>query len=154
MRQYVIAFVAIFALGLYVSAVLFAWNIAQCIQTTGCTKYTEASYHAGWLFVLNTIGTLISASVVGVLAITPKGKSPTELVGGQPGSLEDKTLKVVLLIYVLGWLVAGVIATLIGVLRWPNVLKPLTDLGYSWLGVAVAALTAWFGVEPPPAPRD
>ena len=52
-----------------------------------------------------------------------------------------------LYVYLAVWTLAGLAAFVVG-LRHPDVLQPLTDLGQSWLGLAVAAGYAYFQISP------
>jgi hypothetical protein len=45
------------------------------------------------------------------------------------------------------WVALGVSAYVVGAMWYPDALKPLTDLGQSWLGLAVAAGYAYFGIN-------
>jgi hypothetical protein len=149
MKQYVFTFVSIFLLGVYIYSVYFAVKVAWCVDTSGCTEYTVASFHANFVTAMNAIGGLISALVVGVLALTPPNTAPSaSSLGVTTDPKNDKYLKLTTSLYILGWLVTGVVAFLIGVLKRPDALKPLTDLGWTWFGFAVAAAYAYFGIKP------
>jgi len=52
-------------------------------------------------------------------------------------------------LYVLVWLFSGLAAFPIGYLEYHCVVKTLTDLGSSWLGLVVAAAYAWLGIKTP-----
>ena len=45
------------------------------------------------------------------------------------------------------WLIAGLVAFIKGMYS-PNVLPPFTSVGQAWLGLAVAAAYAYFGLNP------
>ena len=50
-------------------------------------------------------------------------------------------------IYLLVWVLVGLAAYLVGTMWYPGKLKHLTDLGQAWLGLAVAAAYAYFGIS-------
>jgi hypothetical protein len=51
------------------------------------------------------------------------------------------------------WLAIGLLAFVVGVMQYPKILEPLTNLGYSWLGLSVSAVYAYLGIRPkPPEP--
>ena len=51
-------------------------------------------------------------------------------------------------IYLVVWLVVGVVAVVVGVIVFPKVNQTLYDLGMTWVGLAVAAVYAYFGIKP------
>ncbi len=98
---------------------------------------------------LSLIGGLVSALVIAELAITEPGKAPVARVLDSDASVSAaRFVKIVTGIYLLVWVVAGLTAFVVGYLQHPGVLQPLTDLGQSWLGLAVAAGYAYFGIQP------
>jgi len=52
------------------------------------------------------------------------------------------------MIYLVVWVIAGVAAYVVGTMWYPGKLQPLTDLGQSWFGLAVAAAYSYFGISP------
>lgn len=52
------------------------------------------------------------------------------------------------IVYVLVWLIAGLVAFMKGMYH-PQALPALTNVGQAWLGLAVAAAYAYFGLERP-----
>lgn len=52
------------------------------------------------------------------------------------------------MLYLLIWVITGLAAFVVGSMQHDRVLQPLTDLGQSWLGLAVAAGYAYFGIKP------
>src|SRR5258708_29076038 len=82
MKQTVIAFLSISLNLVYFVALMFAIRVDLCVGTSGCTQYTTASFNTGYVFILSTVGGLISALVVGVLAATDTGEGPTAATFG------------------------------------------------------------------------
>jgi hypothetical protein len=46
------------------------------------------------------------------------------------------------------WVFNGLVALIIGVMLFPNANQTLSDAGTTWLGLAVAAGYAYFGIKP------
>lgn len=103
----------------------------------------------GLMYVVTTVGGLVSALVIAVLSVSRPGGVP-ELAGfsSTKKALQRLTNGVVSL-YLILWLVAGMSALLYGVMWYPGVLPTLSDIGTTWLGLAVSATYAYFGLNPP-----
>ena len=95
-----------------------------------------------------TVGGLVSALVIAELAITKPGESPAaRVLNTNPSQKAMTILKITTIAYLSVWTLFGLLAFIIGYLQHPGVLQPLTDLGQSWLGLAVAAAYAYLGVN-------
>ena len=118
-------------------------------------------FHAGITYVVTTIGGLVSALVIAHLAITPSGEDPavtftrgleeSEGFESMDSSNKQKTIsrsKTLVWIYLGGWLVLGLSALVVGVLIYPEISKTISDLGTTWLGLAVSAAFSYFGLTP------
>jgi hypothetical protein len=142
--------IAIVLLGLYGYAVFVACtSVVTCVATAGCTTVPAASFNDGMAQVMATIGALISAFVIAELALTKPGQSPgARVIVGTSSTPPNTAEKVVGLAYLVVWLALGVYAVVVGVMLHPKMLQPLTDLGQSWLGLAVMAAYTYFGIKP------
>lgn len=148
--------VAIILLGLYVYSVLSAVSsVGECAALgAACTIVPAASFTEGMALAMSSIGGIVSALVIAELAITQPGGLP----GGTTLTSVALTYpqifaKTITAIYLLVWLAIGVLAFVVGVMQYPKVLEALTNLGYSWLGLAVSAVYAYLGIRPkPPEP--
>lgn len=141
--------IAVILLGLYVYAVQFAFSVVNCLSTSGCTLLTTANFTDGFGTAMTTIGGLVSALVIAELAITKPGEAPmARALNAQPSAKASGTLKVVTGIYLLVWVAVGLFAYVVGAMWYPGKLQSLTDLGQSWLGLAVAGAYAYFGIKP------
>lgn len=141
-------FIAVILLSIYVHLIRLALLVVDCINTTGCSKYSVSYFNDGMAQALSFIGGLVSALVIAELAITKPGESPVARVLAQDASpLSVRVLKIVSTFYVLVWIVAGLWAFLVG-LYHPKDLPTLTNLGQAWLGLAVSAAYAYFGLKP------
>jgi hypothetical protein len=136
--------IACILLGLYVYLVWSAASVVGCSPEPGCkVAFTDSMASA-----MSSIGGLIAALVIAELAITKPGEAPAARIlasGASPAA--TKALGAVTAVYIVVWILCGLRALLIG---WhhPRDVEALTSLGESWLGVAVAAGYAYFGVNP------
>jgi hypothetical protein len=141
--------IALILLGLYVYAVLFAILIVNCLSTEGCSRFTSANFTTGFAATLSTVAGLVSALVIAVLAITKPGDTPgVKLLNVNATPKAKTTLTVVAGFYLFAWVCTGLAAYVVGAMWHPGILQPLTDLGQAWLGLAVAAAYAYFGLSP------
>lgn len=140
--------IAVILLAIYVHLIRVALLVVDCLNTTGCSNYTASYFNEGMAQALSIIGGLVSALVIAELAITKPGEAPVARALAQNASqLSVRALKIVSTFYVLVWIGAGLWAFLVG-LYHPKDLPPLTNLGQAWLGLAVAAAYAYFGLKP------
>src|SRR5262249_47960503 len=143
-------FIAIILLMLYEYSVYEALMVVMCLSTSGCTQYTADSFTPGFSHAMSLIGGLVSALVIAELAVTKPGEAPiARAIGGESaGPTLNWTVTIVTMVYLAGWVIAGLAAYVVGTMWYPGKLQPLTDLGQSWLGLAVAAAYSYFGISP------
>jgi len=151
-------FIAVILLILYEYSVYEGIRVVMCLDTSGCTQYTADSFTPGFSHAMSLIGGLVSALVIAELAATKPGEAPVaRAIGGSANVTLSWTLTIVTMIYLVVWVIAGLAAYVIGTMWYPGKLQPLTDLGQSWLGLAVAAAYSYFGISPaggnPPAAK-
>lgn len=140
--------IAVILLGIYVHLLRVAYRVVDCLNTSGCTKYPATYFTDGMAQALSVIGGLVSALVIAELAVTKPGEAPVARVLAEDASATSKSvLRIVTAVYVLVWVVAGLFAFLVG-LYHPKDLPALTNVGQAWLGLAVAASYAYFGLKP------
>ncbi len=147
MRQLFGGLIAVLLLGLYVYTVYEAIVVARCLGTSGCAEYTSDTFTLGYSHAMSLVGGLVSALVIAALAVS----KPGEAVGARAiGVLEShpKVSSTVTGLYLLVWVIAGAAAYVFGTMLYPGKLQSLTDLGQSWLGLAVAAAYSYFGISP------
>lgn len=101
---------------------------------------------------LETIGALVSAVVVSELSITKPTDAPgTRLAaaGAAAGysAGQQTTVKVLASLYILVWLISGLALVVLGWTRNSQV-APVIAAAKQWLGFAIAAAYAYFGVNP------
>lgn len=140
--------IAIVLLGMYVHLVYVGYRIVTCVAA-GCTERTAVQFNNVMEQALSVIGGLVAALVVAELAITEPGDAPAARVLATDASPTAKSLlKWVTATYVLVWLFTGLAAFIKGMYH-PDALPAFTSVGQSWLGLAVAAAYAYFGLNRP-----
>lgn len=149
MRAFFGSLIAVILLGLHGYAVWFAVRVVNCATATqGCLGPTKAQFTVGFEAALSTIGGLVSALVITELAVTKPGEAPVARVFQmEPNNKYTGLLKAVTGAYLIAWVTLGLWAFVVGAMNHPDMLQPLTDLGQSWLGLAVAAAYAYFGIK-------
>lgn len=140
--------IAVILLGIYLHLIRVAYLVVDCVTTSGCTKYDVTYFNDGMAQALSIVGGLVSALVIAELAVTKPGEAPAARALADNASDRAKSvLKIITAVYVLTWILAGLVAFFMG-LYHPKVLLPVTNLGQSWLGLAVASSYAYFGIKP------
>lgn len=98
---------------------------------------------------LLTIGSLVSGVIIAELAITrPKETPAARFLDSSSSRSAVQALRIVVYAYLAVWLICGLAAFLVS-LTQGEVHKPLQDAGNAWLGLAIAAGYAFFGIAPP-----
>ena len=141
--------IASILLGIYTYLIYIAVKIVYCLSTTDCTEYTITYFNGGMIQALSLIGGLVSALVIAELAITKKGetkllKHVLNVNSSKPTIL---IVQIVAWMYVSIWIAAGATAYVV-TLSPPEELPTLTTFGQAWLGLAISAAYAFFGIEP------
>jgi hypothetical protein len=128
---------------------LFAYSTLDWIAQIVAADGAEIKKSPGYVYVLTTVAGLVSALVIAQLSVTRPGTPPT-IAGLSPESrLGVITLNLVVAIYLLVWMVTGLSALIVGVMLYPVAANgTISDLGTTWLGLAVSAAYAYFGISP------
>jgi hypothetical protein len=135
--------IAYILLGLYTGIIVYMiYEMFMCAGRPDCLVIPSAGIN----YVLTTVGGLISALVISKLAITTPGTDPSlfEYIA------QDTTrfARIVTWFYLGLWTISGLFSLVLGVLIYPDTCKTLSDIGTTWLGTAVAAGWAYFGLDP------
>ncbi|WP_439923094.1 hypothetical protein [Nitrobacter sp. JJSN] len=127
---------------------LFSCSTLSLILQIVATKGAEVTVETGYIYVLTMVGGLVSALVIAQLSVTKPGAAPG--VGGfQPESTFGiYATNSVVAVYLFVWIFTGLAALIVGVMLYPNANKTISDLGTTWLGLAVSAAYAYFGIKP------
>ena len=130
-------------IGMYVYLV---WIAVSVVTAQG--SVTTIEFNDQMASALSLIGGLVSALVIAELAITKPGEMPLQRAYTDADKVSKKAfIRIVTIGYVIVWIITGLTAFIVS-LRKPDILQPLTDLGQTWLGLAVAAGYAYFGITP------
>ncbi len=127
------------------SIVVMAAKVVMACRQPACTG---VAFTDGFIYVVTTVGGLVSALVIAQLSVTRPGHSPTI------GRFEPETVtgvrntNIVVSVYLVAWILCGVIALVVGVMAYPAGSSTLSDIGTTWLGLAVSAAYAYFGINP------
>jgi hypothetical protein len=124
-------------------------RVYQCGQTAGCDG---VSFGDGVIYSVTTIGALVSALVVGRLAVADTTQGDLTIAGlsvnGTHRIFWILSQKVLVWTYIVSWLAVGLAAFIVGVLLYPRLNQSVADIGTAWLGVSIAAAYAYFGIKP------
>ena len=110
----------------------------------------------GMIYVVTTIGGLISALVITELAVTPPGENiahrfmePAD--ASNPPATGEKIVRgaitTLTYTYLIAWVLLGLAALVIGVVMYPEASITIRAMGNTWLGLAVAAGYSYFGIK-------
>ncbi len=135
---------------IYVYLVYVGVDVVICAGSDSCTSPTPADFNDRMASSLALIGGLVSALVIAELAATKPGEAPAArlLSPQQRSPMAKRVLTIITGVYLSVWLLAGLLAFFYGYLNSdPGLLPPLADLGQAWLGIAVGAGYAYFGIE-------
>jgi hypothetical protein len=145
------AVVTVVLLVIYVYLVVYGIEIAQCVSDSACTTLTKTDFNDRMASSLALIGGLVAALVIAELAVTNPGQAPAaRLVAPEVAEKRKGLMQIITGLYLLVWLLTGLSAFFFGYLTVePDALPPLADLGQAWLGIAVGAGYAYFGIKQP-----
>jgi hypothetical protein len=139
----------------FILLALYAFSVVYMIyEVIGWGRTVPApdkvlEFSSGLVFVVTTIGGLVSALVVAKLAITNPGDSPSiRNINTRAGEAQSKSDPWLAALYLAVWLFVGLGALVVGVMIYPDVNQSLHDIGTTWLGLGVASGYAYFGITP------
>jgi hypothetical protein len=124
-------------------AIYIIIKVIECSKDQSCGKL---DLHSGLIYVLTTVGGLVSALVVSRMTITNPGSDPSvfrNFDGDQP-----LIVNFIVWSYLIIWTFTGFATLLVGVIIFPDICKTLSEFGTTWLGLAVAAGYAYFNIDP------
>jgi hypothetical protein len=141
--------VAVILLLLFSASTLYMVSsvISFCASTNPCVSPPAGLVGEGFVYVVTTVAGLVSALVIAQLSVTEPGKPPT-LGSFRPEGRAATMVTGVVALYLLAWIATGLAALVVGVMLYPKVNQTLADIGSTWLGLAVSAAYAYFGLTP------
>ena len=129
-------------LGIYVYLVDVALNVVL-------GRNPADSFTPQMASTLSLIGGLVSALVIAELAVTTPGELPgARVLGPNPTPGAKRVVVWVVILYLGAWTLTGLTAFIWGFLRNNTTVAAFTDMGQSWIGVAIAAGYSYFGIKP------
>src|SRR5262249_42110526 len=141
---------AVVVMLLYGYTVYFAVRVALCANDSTCTTYKATDFGDNWQGLMNGTGGLVSATVFAKFGAKPPAQLPQQENFGittlTPNA--ENSLKVVVVVYGVGWFLIGLVALVVGVLTAYQKVPALTNLGQAWFGLAIASLYAYLGIKP------
>lgn len=126
-----------------------AYMIVAVYKAGHADPTKQVEFGTGLVLVVTTVGALVSSLVIAKLAITQPDDNPIvfrRLVranGSQPRFVTTCGG-----LYVSIWFLVGLGALVVGVMVFPEVNQTVNDIGTSWLGLAISAVFAYFGIKP------
>ena len=141
--------VAVILLLLFSASTFYMVNsvVSFCALTNPCLSPPAGLVGEGFVYVVTTVAGLVSALVIAQLSVTEPGKPPT-LGSFRPEGRAATMVTGVVALYLLAWIATGLAALVVGVMLYPKVNQTLADIGTTWLGLAVSAAYAYFGLTP------
>jgi hypothetical protein len=137
-------FIACILLSLYSG--IAAYIIIRVIACSKDPSCENIELHSGLIYILTTVGGLVSALVVSRMTITSPGEDPA--VFRTLGDKQPPIINVIVWSYLLIWTFTGFASLVTGIIIFPDTCKTLSDFGSTWLGLAVAAGYAYFNIDP------
>lgn len=124
----------------------------ECLQRE--VESSALCFSQGYLNIVVTVGALLSALVIATLSKAEPGEMPAMNEIRPKSKTATRATKIVVFVYLMCWMAVGVLALVIGVMLKPGVLSSVSDIGNAWLGMAVAAAYAYFGIKPAASARQ
>ncbi len=121
--------------------------IALYVLLVAVAILDSSSFSAEMATALSLIAGLVSALVISELAVTQPGEKPSGRLFTAGALEEGGVLRIVTTVYIIVWLICGLVSLLYGWFN-PTASDPIKTLGNAWLGTAVAAGYAYFGLKP------
>lgn len=109
-------------------------------------KGTTTNFSDGLIYVVTTVSGLVSALVITKLAITEPGDNPARLSVSKVEGKLNYFATILAHIYLGGWIFLGLGCLITGLIFYPEANENISDLGTTWLGLAVASGYTYFGL--------
>lgn len=120
--------------------------LEACPDTPDCATLSD-KYSHGYIYVLTTVGGLVSALVVGQLGAAHPGELPGAAQRAGRSRIRRIASGTVVSIYLIVWAGVGFTSLIVGVMLYPDAISTVSDMGTVWLGLAVSAGYAYFGID-------
>jgi len=157
-NQFGAVFGSVLAVALLLLYAISAWAMILTMMSAcpgaECNSDLADNYGEGFRYVLTTVGGLVSALVIARLSISAPGKMPSFQALENVSQRVKTASNTVAALYLLVWAATGLAALVVGVMLYPEIIPTVSDLGTVWLGLAVAAGYAYFGLTAPETARN
>ena len=117
--------------------------IIKVISLGNANNLEPYEFSNGTIYIVTTIGGLFSALVIAKLTITSPGVNP-----GKIEMAPSNWVTGLVWCYLVIWLLVGVTTLTVGTILYPTISQTLNDMGTTWLGLAITAGFAYFGLKP------
>jgi hypothetical protein len=124
-------------------AVYIIIKVIECSRDLSCDNL---ELNSGLIYVLTTVGGLVSALVVSRMTTTAPGADPAVFTSFRDG--QPLLVNFIVWSYLIIWTFTGLATLVFGVIVFPDICKTLSDSGTTWLGLAVASGYAYFNIDP------
>jgi len=128
---------------------IYFFTLGDIILTVFKWDPAAGTYNPGanLVWTVNLLGGLVAGVVIGNLALADRGSTPLSQVKVLSEDYGKRLMQTIVWIYIIVWLLIGLAAFYVGVLRRPDVSVTLNEIGKSWIGILVGAAYAWFGIK-------
>ena len=136
--------IVIFVLYIYLSAALL---FDVMCQTPGCTipSYLEATDNVENFYAV--IATFVGGLIAAILAVTPEGDDFSPMLIGVEDNDPKPWENWLGWAFFYTWIILGLAAFIVGTLQNPTVNSTLSESGIAFIGLALAAAYAYFGIQ-------
>jgi len=152
---------AVALLGLYIySMSLAVGEASRCAKldadykkdekVVDCTT-AEKNLENGIGTIFSAVGGLVAAFALGFLAVTESNipnQGLESVIAPDKNSISEMITKAIPLIFVLTWLLCGIVAVIYGLIKYWGIVPPLTEMAKAWIGTAIAGIGAFWGIRP------
>jgi len=128
---------------------IYAFTLGRIILSVYSWTQQDGEFiiNSNIMWAVNILGGLVSAVVIGNLALAGTGGTPETQVREMIKAYGAGLMKATVWTYIIIWLLVGAASFYVGVIKCPDVSEQLNAMGKSWLGILVGALYAWFGIK-------
>ena len=147
-RTVVIGVVLAILLGLYLYTMgLEIYAATKCNEKGDkISECRDKEVSPGWGMLFTTVGGMIAAVAVGLLAVAkPEDGPPTAGLADPKKASGQKLAKAIPLVVIGIWIICGVLAVIFGFNNDGS--PPLTEMAKAWIGSAVAGVGAFLGIK-------
>jgi len=125
---------------------IISYMLYKVMQNGGDENFPP--FGSGLVYIVTTVGGLISALVIGKLAVSDPSEPPVMMKMTAGEAETDRLATLLSYIYLGTWVTVGLSSLLVGTIFYPNTSSTVSDIGTTWLGLAITSSYAFFGIQP------